>query len=199
MQRRIRVSRTMLYAAFVISSSSKILFAAAPPPSKPTREKSAISEPSEQYRQLETLARGLFYLESMYVDPEKVEEGEVVQNALKGVVDHLDPHTMVLPAKNFEQMTVDTQGKFGGVGIIVSQERGKIIVVSPIEDTPAHVAGVKAGDEIIEIDGKAVATFKNADAVDWMRGDPGSVMNLVVTRKDVKDPIKFKLVRHCIF
>jgi carboxyl-terminal processing protease len=198
MQLRTRVSRAIFFTAFVASNSSKIMFAAAPPPSKPTREKSAVSEPAEQYRQLETLARGLFYLESMYVDPEKVEEGDVVQNALKGVVDHLDPHTMVLPAKNFEQMTVDTQGKFGGVGIIVSQERGKIVVVSPIEDTPAHLAGVKAGDEIIEIDGKAVATFKNADAVDRMRGDPGSVMNLVVVRKDAKEPIKFKLVREII-
>jgi C-terminal processing protease CtpA/Prc len=79
-------------------------------------------ETSDRYRSLETLARGLFYLETMYVDPDKVKEAELVPNALKGIIDHLDPHTMLMPAKAFEQMNIDTHGKFGGVGIIVSQE-----------------------------------------------------------------------------
>jgi carboxyl-terminal processing protease len=157
-----------------------------------------VDETTNRYKNLETLARGLFYLETMYVDPEKVKEDDMVQHALKGVVDHLDPHTMLMPAKAFEQMTIDTQGKFGGVGIIVSQERGKIIVVSPIEDTPAYKAGVKAGDEIIEIDDEAVSKFKSPDAVDRMRGDPGSVMKLTVTRKGVKEPIKFKMIREIV-
>ena len=188
---------TAVFTAALLSISKSVL-AAAPPPAKPRPVNIEASEPAERYKHLETLARGLFYLESMYVDPEKVMEDQVVQNALKGVVEKLDPHTMLMPAKSFEQMTIDTQGKFGGVGIIVSQERGKIIVVSPIEDTPAHIAGVKAGDEIIEIDGKEVATLKNGDAVDRMRGEPGSVMSIIVVRKDVKEPIKFKLVREII-
>lgn len=165
------------------------------------QEEKQISAPEDtynRYKNLETLARGLFYLETMYVDPDKVREEQMIQHAIKGIVDHLDPHTMLMPAKAFEQMTIDTQGKFGGVGIIVSQERGKIIVVSPIEDTPAHKAGVKAGDEIIEIDDQPVSKFKNSDAVDRMRGDPGSIMKLSVIRKDIKDPIKFKLVREII-
>jgi carboxyl-terminal processing protease len=189
-------SPMMLAAVMAILSFSSITLAASPPSGKGAPKNS--EEAADRYKHLETLARGLFYLESMYVDPEKVDEEQVVTNALKGVVEHLDPHTMLMPAKAFEQMTIDTQGKFGGVGIIVSQERGKIIVVSPIEDTPAHIAGVKAGDEIIEIDGQVVNTIKNVDAVDRMRGDPGSVMNIVVVRKDVKDPIKFKLVREII-
>jgi carboxyl-terminal processing protease len=155
-------------------------------------------ESVNRYKNLETLARGLFYLETLYVDPDKVKEDQMIQHALKGIVDHLDPHTMLMPAKAFEQMTIDTQGKFGGVGIIVSQERGKIIVVSPIEDTPAHRAGVKAGDEIIEIDDQPVAKFKNSDAVDRMRGAPGSIMKITVIRKDVKEPLLFKLVREVI-
>ena len=165
-------------------------------PAKP--HPAAPDQTAERYKSLETLARGLFYLETMYVDPEKVEEGPMIQNALKGVVDHLDPHTMLMPAKAFEQITIDTRGKFGGVGIIVSQERGKIIVVSPIEDTPAFKAGVKAGDEVIEIDGADVTKLKSSDAVDRMRGAPGSIMKLTVTRKDVKEPIKFKLEREII-
>ena len=157
-----------------------------------------VDQTTARYKNLETLARGLFYLETMYVDPEKVKENDMVQHALKGIVDHLDPHTMLMPAKAFEQITTETQGKFGGVGIIVSQERGKIIVVSPIEDTPAHRAGVKAGDEIIEIDDLVVGKIKSNDAVDRMRGNPGSVMKLTIVRKGVKDPIKFKLVREIV-
>jgi carboxyl-terminal processing protease len=162
------------------------------------KKQTSSDESVNRYKNLETLARGLFYLETLYVDPDKVKEDQMIQYALKGIVDHLDPHTMLMPAKAFEQMTIDTQGKFGGVGIIVSQERGKIIVVSPIEDTPAHRAGVKAGDEIIEIDDQPVAKFKNSDAVDRMRGEPGSTMKITVMRKDVKEPLRFKLVREVI-
>lgn len=153
---------------------------------------------SDRYKSLETLARGMFYLESMYVDPDKVKEEDMVHNALKGIVDRLDPHTMFMPAKAFEQMTADTQGKFGGVGIIVSEERGKIIVVSPIEDTPAARAGVKAGDEILEIDGRSISKMKNSDPVDSMRGEPGSIMKLTIKRKDVAEPITYKLAREII-
>ncbi|MEI6399563.1 MAG: PDZ domain-containing protein, partial [Pseudomonadota bacterium] len=185
--------------AFIATSVVTFGFLAQTVVSAPAKPQPASSDQTaDRYKSLESLARGLFYLETMYVDPEKVEEKQMIQNALRGVVDHLDPHTMLMPAKAFEQMTIDTQGKFGGVGIIVSQERGKIIVVSPIEDTPAFKAGVKAGDEIIEIDGADVTKLKSSDTVDRMRGDPGSIMKLTVTRKDVKEPIRFKLEREII-
>ena len=74
-----------------------------------------------RYQPLETLARGLFYLETMYVDEDEGEARRHGQNALKGVIDKLDPHTVLMPKKAFEQLTIDTQGKFGGVGIIVSR------------------------------------------------------------------------------
>lgn len=153
---------------------------------------------TERYRSLETLARGLFYLESMYVDPDKVKEPDLVQYALKGIVDHLDPHTMFMPVKAFDQLTSDTQGKFAGVGIIVSQERGKVIVVSPIEDTPAYKAGILAGDEITEIDDIPIAKIKMNDPVDKMRGDPGSTLKLTIKRKDVAEPIAYKLIREIV-
>ena len=151
-----------------------------------------------RYQPLETLARGMFYLETMYVDEAKVKQEDMVQYALKGIIDHLDPHTVLMPKKAFEQLTIDTQGKFGGVGIIVSQENGKLVVVSPIEDTPAYAAGVKAGDEIIAIDGKQLAKLKNTDAVDFMRGEPGSTLKLTVKREGVKEPIDFELTREII-
>lgn len=183
-------SRSVLASLILIWSG--LIYAGAP------KAQSDTDDTTSRYKNLETLARGLFYLETMYVDPEKVKEQDMVQYAIKGIVEHLDPHTMLMPAKAFEQMTSDTQGKFGGVGIIVSQERGKVIVVSPIEDTPAHRAGVKAGDEIIEIDDQSVSKLKTPDAVDRMRGEPGSIMKLTVLRKGSKEPLKFKLTREVI-
>ena len=152
----------------------------------------------DKYKSLETLARGLHYLETMYVDESKVKEPALVQNALKGMVDQLDPHTMLMPAKAFEQLTIDTQGKFGGVGVIVSQEKGKLIVVSPIEDTPAARGGIKSGDEIIEIEGHVVTNLKNDDAVDRMRGEPGSKLKLKIRRQNIIEPITIELVREII-
>lgn len=151
-----------------------------------------------RYQPLETLARGLYYLETMYVDEKKVQMDDLVHNALNGIIAKLDPHTVLMPKKAFEQLTINTQGKFGGVGIIVSQENGKLIVVSPIEDTPAYVAGVKSGDEIIAIDGTALPKLKSNDAVDFMRGEPGSTLKLTVRREGVKDPINFELTREII-
>ncbi len=152
----------------------------------------------EKYKALETLARGLYYLESMYVEPDRVTQDKLVQSALKGVVEKLDPHTMLMPKRQFNQLTSDTQGKFGGVGVIVSQERGRLIVVSPIEDTPAFKAGMKSGDEIIAIDGVDLQKMKNSDAMDRMRGEPGSKLKMTVQRKDVVEPLTFVLVREII-
>ncbi len=105
---------------------------------------------------------------------------------------------MLMPKRAFEQLAVDTQGRFGGVGIIVSQERGKLIVVSPIEDTPAARAGMKSGDEIIAIDRTAIDKLKGSEAVDLMRGDPGSFILLTVKRAGEKDQMDFKLEREVI-
>lgn len=150
------------------------------------------------YRSLETLARGLFYLENMYVEPDKVARDRMVENALQGIVSKLDPHTMLMPSQAFKQLTIDTQGKFGGIGIIVSSERGKLIVVSPIEDTPAFRAGIKSGDEIIAIDGTLIRDIKNGATTDKMRGRPDTEIKLTIKRKDEEKPLEFTLVREII-
>lgn len=151
-----------------------------------------------KYQALETFARALFFMENMYVDPKKVKEDKIIDDALKGIVSKLDPHTMIMPKKAFEQLTIDTQGKFGGVGIIVSQERGKVIVISPIEDTPAMKKGIKSGDEIISIDGNDLSKMKSSDAVDSMRGVPGSTLKLEIRRKGEPKTLHFSLVREII-
>lgn len=166
--------------------------------SAPSHAASDSEAADTRYRSLETLARGLYYLENLYVDPTKVKSDDMVYNALKGVVSNLDPHTMVMPRKAFDQLTSDTQGKFGGVGIIVSTERGKMIVVSPIEDTPAFRAGIKSGDEIIAIDDTPVDQIKSGDASELMRGKPDSKIKLTVRRKGEEKPLQFTLVREII-
>ncbi len=152
----------------------------------------------KHYRSLETLARGLYYLETLYVDPGKVQTDDMVFNALKGVVSSLDPHTMVMPRRAFDQLTSDTQGKFGGVGIIVSTERGKMIVVSPIEDTPAFRAGIKSGDEITAIDDQPLDLQKNGDTSEMMRGKPDTKIKLTVKRKGEEKLLQFTLIREII-
>lgn len=151
-----------------------------------------------RYQSLETLARGLFYLESMYVDESKVKPEDMATQALRGIIEKLDPHTVLMPPKAFEQLTIDTQGKFGGVGIIVSQENNRLIVVSPIEDTPAFQAGIRAGDEIIAIDDIPLSKMKQTDAVDKMRGEPGSNLKLRIQRKGSEKPLDFNLTREII-
>jgi carboxyl-terminal processing protease len=156
------------------------------------------SDLGDKYQSLETLARGMFYLEQLYVDPSKVDQNQLVSQALKGIVEDLDPHTMIMPPKAFVQLTDDTRGKFGGVGIIVSHERGRLIVVSAIEDTPAHKVGIMTGDEIVAIDNIDVNTYDQNTAVDKMRGSPGSKLKLRVKREGVEKPIDFVIIREII-
>lgn len=160
--------------------------------------KIALPTVEERYKSLETFARAMFYLETMYVDPEKVEPAKTIENALNGIINKLDPHTILMPPKAFEQLTIDTKGKFGGVGIIVSQERGKLIIVSPIENTPAMRAGVKSGDEIIAIDDIPLEKMEGNEPVEKMRGAPGSILKLRILRKDVAQPLEFELIREVI-
>jgi carboxyl-terminal processing protease len=157
-----------------------------------------IPDVEKSFKSLEVLAHSIHYLESMYVEPAKTDMDTLVSSAIKGMVQKLDPHTMLMPKKSFEQMTNDTKGKYGGVGIIVSEERGKLIVVSPIEDTPADKAGIKTGDQILKIDGKSVDNLKGHKALDSMRGKPGSKLKLEIKRKDIKEVLKFTLIREVI-
>jgi carboxyl-terminal processing protease len=169
-----------------------------PAASKRSDETVETSPNPSRYEALESLARGLYYLESMYFDADKVKPSDMMASALKGVVGELDPHTVFMPKKAFNQLTTDTQGKFGGVGIIVAPENGKLIIVTPVEDSPADKAGVKAGDEILAIDGVPVKDSQSSQAVDKMRGEIGSTVGLTLGRKGAKAPIEVKLRRALI-
>lgn len=151
----------------------------------------------EKYQPLETFAKAIYFLESSYFDAARVKQQKLIQNALQGIVSRLDPHTVIMPKDAFRQLTMDTQGEFGGVGIMVSREREKLIVVSPLENTPASRAGIQSGDEIIEIDGKKVSEMGGAKAANKMRGRIGTRIKLVIKRGE-DEILHFDLVRQKI-
>lgn len=131
-----------------------------------------------------------------YVEP--VTEDKLLEDAIRGMLAGLDPHSAYLDKEQYDELKVGTTGQFGGLGIEVGMENGFVKVISPIDDTPAQKAGVKAGDLIIRLDDKPVKGMSLNDAVKVMRGEPGSEIVLTIVRENVEQPIKLKLVRDVI-
>ncbi len=126
---------------------------------------------------------------------EDVEDKALLDNAISGMLTGLDPHSTYLDSKAFEELRVGTTGEFGGLGIVVGMEDGFVKVISPIDDTPAQRAGVKAGDLIIRLDEKPVKGMSLDDAVKIMRGKPGSEIELTIVRKNEDQPLTFNITR----
>jgi carboxyl-terminal processing protease len=145
------------------------------------------------YEDLQLLSAVFGKIKSDYVEP--VSDEKLIKEAINGMVHGLDPHSDFLDADAFHELQVDTQGRFGGLGIEVGVEDGIVKVVSPIEDTPAFKAGIKAGDLIVKIDDTATRGMPLSKAVEKMRGKPGTPVLLTVVRKDADAPLTFTLVR----
>ena len=145
------------------------------------------------YEDLQLLSAVFGKIKSDYV--EAVPDDKLTKEAINGMVRGLDPHSDFLDAEAFHELQVDTQGRFGGLGIEVGVEEGVIRVVSPIEDTPAFKAGIKAGDLIVKIDDTATRGMPLSKAVEKMRGKPGTQVVLTVVRKEVDQPLTFTLTR----
>ncbi len=135
-------------------------------------------------------------IQANYVEP--VTDKDLITQAISGMLAGLDPHSAYLDKDAFRELQVGTQGEFGGLGIEVGQEDGFIKVVSPIEDTPAAVAGVKAGDLIIKIDEKPTKGMSLSDAVKLMRGKPKTPIVLTVSRKGEAQPVVIEIIRDII-
>lgn len=135
-------------------------------------------------------------IKSSYVEP--VEDKELIENAIRGMLSGLDPHSNYLDLEGFKDLREGTSGQFGGLGIEVSMEDGFVKVVSPIDDTPAAEAGVKAGDLIIRLDDTPVKGMSLNDAVDIMRGEPGTAIQLTIMREGEDRPITLELIRAII-
>ncbi len=151
---------------------------------------------AETYRLLALFGDVFERVRAEYVEP--ANDREMVENAINGMLTGLDPHSSYMNAKQFTDMQVQTRGQFGGLGIEVTQESGYIRVVSPIDDTPAMRAGVKAGDLIVALDGKTVQGLTLNEAVDKMRGTPGSKISLTIKRAGVDTPVELAMQREII-
>ncbi len=151
---------------------------------------------SDTYRLLTLFGDVFERVRSEYVDP--VDDKDLIENSINGMLTGLDPHSSYMNAKAFRDMQVQTKGEFGGLGIEVTQENGFIKVISPIDDTPAAKAGVKAGDIITALDGKTVQGLSLQDAVDKMRGPPASKITLTIKREGVDKPVELSMQREVI-
>jgi carboxyl-terminal processing protease len=136
------------------------------------------------------------HIKNDYVEP--VSDKKLFEDAIRGMLTGLDPHSAYLDDEQYEDLKVGTTGQFGGLGIEVTMENGFVKVVSPIDDTPAQRAGIKAGDLIIRLDEKPVKGMSLNDAVKMMRGEPGSDITLTVVREGEEAPLKFTLTRAVI-
>ncbi len=151
---------------------------------------------NETYHLLQLFGDVFDRIRAEYVEP--VNDRDLVENAINGMLTGLDPHSSYMNAKAFRDMQVQTHGEFGGLGLEVTQENGIIKVVTPIDDTPASRAGVKSGDLITTIDNTSVQGLSLNDAVDRMRGPPSSSIHLVIKREGIEKPIELTMQREII-
>jgi len=151
---------------------------------------------SETYESLKLFTEVLSLVESNYVDV--TDPQKLIYGAIRGLLKELDPHTVFMTEEMFKEMQVDTKGEFGGLGITISVENDILTVISPIEDTPAWRAGIKAGDNIIKVDGEPTKDMTISDAVKKMRGVPGTSVVITVLRQDFTEPKDFTIVRDII-
>ena len=135
-------------------------------------------------------------IKAYYVDD--VKDKKLFESAMEGMVSGLDPHSNYLDAKGYKELNESTEGSFGGLGIEVSKDPAGVLVISPIDDTPAARAGLQAGDIITRIDGKSLAEVSLNGAVKRMRGEPNTEIEVTVARKGVTKPLTFKLTRAII-
>jgi len=149
-----------------------------------------------RFESLSKLTKVIGTVEKYYVDDIKLEE--IVNKSLKGLMQELDAHSSFLDEKSSKEMSIQTKGEFGGLGITVGLRDGALTVISPIDDTPAYKAGVKASDIILKIDNTSTIDMTLDEAVSLMRGKPKTDILLTVVRKGENKPVKIKITRDII-
>ena len=151
---------------------------------------------AETYRLLQLFGDVFARVRAEYVEP--VQDRDLVENAVNGMLTGLDPHSAYLNPRNFRDMQVQTRGEFGGLGIEVTQEGGYIRVISPIDETPAARAGVRPGDFITHLNGNSTQGFTLQEAVEQMRGERGTAIRLTIRRENEQRPVEISITRDVI-
>jgi carboxyl-terminal processing protease len=151
---------------------------------------------NELYEKIDLFGEVLEKIKKDYVDD--VNQSKMMDSAINGMLQSLDPYSAYMSPELFKEMQTDTRGEFGGLGIEIGMESGVVKVISPIDDTPAAKAGIKAGDYIVKIGDNQVQGKSLMEAVKLMRGPVGTSIELTVRRKNIKKPLKFKIIRKII-
>ena len=151
---------------------------------------------NEIYKKIDLFGEVLEKINKEYVD--EINQSESMDSAINGLLQSLDPYSAYMSPEIFNEMQTETSGEFGGLGIEVSMESGVVKVISPIDDTPASRAGIKAGDYIVKINDTQVQGKSLSEAVDLMRGPVGSGIELTVRRRGEKKALTFNIVREVI-
>jgi carboxyl-terminal processing protease len=146
--------------------------------------------------QARLLAEVMARVKRDYVEP--IDDAELLENAIRGMVGDLDRHSAFLDADEFQDIRISTSGRYSGVGLEINQANNRVVVIAPIDGTPAERAGVLAGDEIIEIDDLSVGDHRFSDAIDQLRGRAGTSVTIRVRRPGYDDPLTFNLTRQKI-
>jgi carboxyl-terminal processing protease len=154
------------------------------------------AQAANDYESIELFTDVLSIVKKSYV--EEVDTKKLIYGAINGMLSSLDPHSSFMPPDMYKEMKIETKGSFGGLGIEISIKDGMLTVISPIEDTPAYKAGIKAGDQIVKIDDKFTKDLSVMDAVKRMRGPKGSKVILTIMREGFEKPKEFPLIRDII-
>jgi len=161
-----------------------------------SRSAEATSSDQSPYAMVSQLSRVLVQIENNYVDP--VQRSRLLEGAIKGMVEELDPHSQYMPPQDFSLFQSETEGQFGGIGIEVEARGDLLTVIAPIEGSPAERAGIESGDVIIAIDGEDVSHTPLDKLVRRMRGMPGSSIRLAIKRNGENDLRAFELIRQVV-
>lgn len=151
---------------------------------------------TNSYRELDTFMEVYNQVKANYVD--KVDDKTLVEGAIQGMLAALDPHSSFADGLEFDNLKIQTDGNYGGLGLTVTQQDGAVKVIAPTEDTPAARAGIKSGDFITHLDGKFIVGGSLDEAIEQMRGKPGTKVTLTIVRPGAEKPIQFTLTREVI-
>tara|TARA_B100001057_G_C22842163_1_gene947496 strand:- start:941 stop:2077 length:1137 start_codon:yes stop_codon:yes gene_type:complete len=151
---------------------------------------------NELYEKIDLFGEVLENIKKEYVD--EIDQAEIMDSAINGVLQSLDPYSAYMSPDLFKEMQTDTRGEFGGLGIEIGMEAGVVKVISPIDDTPAEKAGIKAGDYIVKIGKEQVQGKSLMEAVKLMRGPVDTSIDLTIRRKNIKKPLEFTIMRKII-
>ena len=192
----IKKSKKIILAGMFTTLTAAYLFGSFAQAKEDTEKKFTPSTAKEKLEAYIKFTQILNVIESQYVDD--INTTDLVDKALKGLMTNLDAHSTFMDTKSYKDLSVQTKGEFGGLGISIGMKDGALTVIAPIDGTPAFRAGVKAGDIILKIDDKATIGMNIDDSVKLMRGKPKTSLVLTIIRKKEPKPLEIKIVRDII-